>query len=250
MKRAALLLIAVVSLASCERKREPNKVLDGYVVGTQEVVIPAEAARQYFLLKRDMLGIVVPVINKFGRTNADFSELTGPVASKYSFTVHETHYGAVTYTLEFKDDTSATFDPVSMRSSSTTLKSVIITGTGGSAVFPTITENLTLVLESSGVVTSTLRLNGNSTLSGSGYALTFGLNPGGSRCVFEGLTDGSASASGTGGTPPATSAINLGFSTDRNANGSISWEGRDGGIHIENSGSGYVSSPGGRIFFQ
>jgi len=250
MKRLGLLLIALVALAGCERKREPNKILDGYVVGSSEVIIPAEGARQFFLLKRDLLRVVVPVINKLSLATSDFSELSGPVAMKYSFQVSEKHYGTATFTLEFKDDVNATFDPIAVRGSSTTIKSVVVTGVGASALFPSISENLSLVLESSGVVTSTLRLNGTSVFSGSGYTLNFGFNPGGSKGVFEGITDGSASASGTGGTPPATASINLGFTTDRNANGSITWEGRDGGIHLDENGSGYVSTAAGRIFLQ
>lgn len=250
MKKITILLLAVAVLASCERKREPNKILDGFVVGASEVILPAEAARQFFLLQNDMLRVTVPVISKLALDNSDFRELSGPVASKYSFSVKEKHYGDATFTLEFRDSNNATFDPIAVRTSSITLQSVIVTGTGASALFPTINESMVIVLETSGTVTSNLRISGTATLSGSGYTLNFGFNPGGSRAIFEGVTDGAATATGTGGTPPATTTINLGFSTDRNVNGSIAWEGRDGGIHLDNNGSGYVTTSAGRIFLQ
>jgi hypothetical protein len=103
------------------------------------------------------------------------------------------------------------------------------------------------VFESSGVVTSTLRMSGTSVFTGSTYSLTFTFDPPGSKSIFEALTDGSATASGTGGTPPAAATVNLIFRSDRDVNGSIAWEGREGGIHLELNGSGFVVEPGGRI---
>ena len=250
MKKLGLLILAGVILAGCHRRNEPNKILDGQPVGSFELVIPAEAARQFYLLKRDMLRTVVPVINKFATTNPVYPELTPVGGSKYSFTSAEKHYGSATFTLEFRSDTNATIDPVGVQGSSTSVKSVIVTGTAASSLFPTITENLTLVLDSSGVVTSTMRLSGTTSMTGSGYSLTFNFDPAGSKANFDGLTDNQVTASGSGGTPPATAALLLRFTTDRNANGSIAWEGRTGGIHIESDGSGYVSTLEKRILFQ
>ena len=237
-------------LAGCHRRNEPNKILDGSPVGSFELIIPAEGARQFYLLKRDALHVVVPVISKLALTNSSYPELSGPVASKYSFNTAEKHYGTATFTIEFRSDVNATIDPIAVQGSSSSLKTILITGTAASSMFPTITENLALVLDSSGTVTSTLHLSGSTAMTGSGYSLTFNFDPAGSKANFDGLSDNQVTASGTGGTPPAPAALVLRYTTDRNANGSIAWEGRTGGIHIETDGSGYVSTLEKRILFQ
>lgn len=250
VKKLGIVVFAGLLLVGCRHRNEPNKVLDGQPVGAYELIIPAEAARQYFLIQRDMLHVLVPVINKFAVTDPTYPELTPAGGSKYSFTTSEKHYGSATFTLEFRSDVNTTIDPVAVQGSSTAVKSVLIAGTAASSLFPTITENLTLVLDSSGVVTSTMRLSGSTAMTGSGYSLTFNLDPAGAKANFDGLTDNQTTASGTGGTPPTTAAIQLRFSTDRSANGSIAWEGRTGGIHIGSDGSGYVSTLEKRILFQ
>jgi hypothetical protein len=245
-----VLVLCAIAAVGCRRDREPNKILDGYITGTTEVIPPAQAAQQYTLLQRDMLRVVIPVIHKLERTDSSFGELTGPVGSKYSFNTTEKHYGNAAFTIEFKDDFGATIDPITTRTSTTTLKSVIVTGTAHSPAFDPINETMTLVLASSGVASSTIRMTGNATFTGSSYSLTFTIDSAGNNAIFEGLTDGTVTASGTGGTPPATASLTFGYSTDRTANGQITWEGREGGLHIEPNGSGFVAESTGRILLE
>ena len=247
MKKIGVAVLAVLAFASCERKREPNKILDGYTAGIVEVVVPGNAAQQYVVLKRDILRVAVSVVNRLQQENALFPELSGPSAGKYAFSSTERHYGTANFTIEFFNDTGSQIDPIAVRSSSNTLKSFILTTAAASNEFPTITETLTVVLESSGVVTSRLRMTGSSVFTGSSYSLTFNIDPSGCKTIYEALTDGSVTATGTGGTPPATATINLAFSSDHAVNGSMSWEGREAGLHIETNGSGLIVAPEGRI---
>lgn len=249
-KRTALLLLCIVALNSCERKREPNKILDGNVAGTVQVVGPAEAARQYVLLKRDLLRTVLPVLNRMQTSNATFGDLTPVGGGQYSFQGNDPHYGTVTFTLGFQDANGGGIDPISVPGSSSSLKAVTVTGAGASTLFPTITENLTLAFESAGVFTTTLRLTGTSVFNGPTYTLTFTNSTPGSRVIFAALTSGTATATGSGGTPAAPATVNLEFSSDQHANGTITWEGQEGGIHLETNGSGFVVTTEGRILLE
>lgn len=235
----AYILVGLVAISACKRKETPNKIIDGVPVNTTETIVPAQAAQEFFLLKRDGLGVIVPVINRLSIPSPTFPELTGPSAQTYSFTLHENHYGTANFTIQFRDSSNNPIDPITTVSSTNTLQSVAITVSGNSTSF-SYTENLVLTLVTQGNVTGKKLLTGTSSFNGSSYSIVFTLSSPGSNCTFNGFTDGSVSASGSGGPSLQPTSLNLIFSADHKANGNIAWEGLEGGIHFEDNGSGII----------
>ena len=248
--RAALLLLIAALAVGCKKNREPNKILDGLPVDPTVTVIPGHAAQQHLLLIRDIASVVVPVMNRVGLTGATFPELTPAGGGAYTFSVSNARYGFASLQIQFKDESDANVDPI--QSATTTFKSGVVTSPapGTSALFTHTTGSptpLRITLETAGVGTSPKLITGDVTFSGSNYALVFSFAPAGAGLNFEGLVSGEATATGTG--PDASAAsLSLRFDSNRDADGTIVWEGRSGAIHLANNGIGFVSTDQVRFF--
>jgi len=237
---AALLCV----VTACHRKDTSNKVLDGFPVGaSQGVILPAAAAQELFLMQRDAMGVVVPVINKIGLSGVSFSEIQGPNAQmQYTFSLSERHYGTAHFSIQFFDIFNNVIDPISNQLSTATLSGAIVTiapGNGSSALF-NYTETVIVALTTPGTSTSAKNLTGTTGFIGNGYSLTFTYSTPGPVAVFDGLTSGNFTATGSGGAPSQQASLMLNFNSNHEADGNIAWEGKQGGIHFKQDGSGYV----------
>ncbi|MBV9079928.1 MAG: membrane lipoprotein lipid attachment site-containing protein [Elusimicrobia bacterium] len=241
MKKPIFAIAAVLMLAACRHDREPNKIIDPVPVNTSVTVVPGQALQEFVLINRDCVRILVPVLSKLQTTGQQFTELTQTSFGHYTFHTSERRYGQATFIAEFQDSFGVTCDPIAVVASSQTVKQIVITETGGGSVFGH-NANLVLSIDTINTIGSPQHLYGSMTLTGSGYTITFAIQGvAGCNAVFDGLTTGAVSATGTGGTPPAPTTINFSFATDRTANGSISWEGEQGQIHVNtDDGSGFV----------
>ncbi len=240
---AALLL---ASVSACRREKEPNKIVDSLSLDTTQAVIPANAAQQMLVLKRDSMNIIIPVIARLGIAGAQFSELTRTGFGQYTFPGAERHYGNATFTLQFKNTAGAPIDPIQNQGSTTTLKSVSVTTQGSSSLFNPYSENLVLTLDIAGDFGSVIRLTGTSSFTGGGYTVTLTF-PGGAVTTFQGLKSGSVTGSGTGPTGLSV-ALALSIRASQQLEGSINWEGQTGSLHMEDSGKGYVITGQSRFF--
>ena len=243
---ALVLSVILSNYTSCKKKEEPNKIIDGLPVNSSQKVVPAQAAQQLLLLKRDSLNIIVPVINKLGLANQSFTELSGPDSqSRYSFQITDNSYGTATFTLQFRNSSNAIIDPIKTQTSTTTLNSVVVTGTGNSSKF-SYSENLTITLETVGKANSKKFLTGTSNFNGSGTSVTFTFPAPGAESSFQGLIGGGVTGSGTGAGGEATT-LSLSFASNHEADGAIAWEGQQGGIHFAEDGKGYIVTNEARL---
>ena len=194
--------------------------------------------------------VLIPVINKFAFADSTYPELIDAGGGNYTFWAAEQHYGRADFTISFRDGASAPTDPILVNASSATFKSAVISITGSSALF-TFTQNATLTLETEGKVDSRKLLLGSAIFTGIGAAagesLTFTVVGPGATAIFQGLSDGRVSATGSGGTPAAPIAIDFSFTTNRNINGTLAWEGQEGTFHIDETGTGYIVTSQERI---
>jgi len=245
------ILLAFFLLAGlgCERKNESNKILHGLPVDTTQIVLPAQAIQQFMLLKRDSLGILVPILNRLAIADAGFPEVSGPDSnSRYTFRLSENRYGTADFTIQFLDAAHSVIDPISFQTSTSTIKTAALTTTGSSSLFA-YTEDLSLTLATTGDVNSEKRVTGNATFTGSGYTITFVFDPAGSVTKFGGILEGLVTATGTGpGSAPMT--LSMRYSTDHSADGNLTWEGQSGGLHIMDDGSGSIVTSTARLFVE
>jgi len=243
------LILLLFALASCEKKEEPNKIIDGLPFDNTVVILPAQATKEMHILKSDGAGFAVEIINRVGILNTVFPELTGPDGQlRYTFSIANTIYGSASFTMQFLDTLSSPIDPIATNVSTATLASVTLTGSGASDLF-SYTETLTITLQTAGITSSDKFLTGTVVFTGTSDTITFTFAAPGAKINFEGMAGGSVSASGTGpGGAPIS--IQLAFRSDHDANGSITWEGQTGGIHIDQAGGGFVLTNNAKIPLQ
>lgn len=236
MKKYLVLISCLIFVfAGCHRKDEPNKIIDGSIVtvnGTNEV---AKVTKAMFLLKRDTVGVMVPIINRLTQPTIGFAPLVGP--GVYTFPLTNPSYGTVSVSLTFKDASGATIDPIAAQSSTSSLKSVQLSVTGSSPY--TISESLVLTLDTAGDTTSKKSLAGTSSFSGNGVSVNFTIPSPGAESTFQGLDSGRVTGSGTGSDSNPIS-VNLQFGDGFNADGAIHWSNQDGQIHMNADGTGYI----------
>ncbi len=247
MKRHLILAALIgMTVLGCKRKNEPNKILDPLPVNTTLTCVPAQIGQGWYALKRDLLAVLISVINRTSLLSATFPasypELTptGPLG-EYSLTLNDRHYGTGQATIRFFSDDAHTtpIDPVQDVSSTATIKSVSISiNVTGSSLF-TGNESLTLTYDTAGLLDSARRLTGTSVFTGTNDSITFTMAPPGLRGAYEGLVDGHMSATGTG-PGGSTTRFEMDFFADHAGNGTIVWEDIRGGIHYNDNASGYV----------
>ena len=244
--RIAGVVACVAIAAGCKHKNEPNKILDGLPANPTVEVVPAQAAQQWVLLKRDMVNTLVPAVNKFANPSLGWGELGSPDGSlRYTYRTTNSRYGSATFQIQFHDQ-NGTPIPAAV-SSSTTLKSVSITANAQSSMF-TFSETLNLDVRTFGSSDSIMLLTGNSTVNGSNYSLTFSLPGSGAKCVFQGLSGGLAFVSGNGNGAPCNMTLN--FQPNLDTSGTINWEGQSGTLRININGSGFVATNQERFFLR
>jgi hypothetical protein len=251
VKRALLVLVIAAGLGACRRDSDQNKLVDGVPINVTATVVPAQASQQYLFLKRDLLIFTIPVINKLINADSTFPELIDAGGGNYQ--VHDTdiHYGDATFTIAFQDINGATIDPIAVRSSSNSLAAVTVNITGSSPLF-TYTETGKVTLGLPGVLdaTSIRYYTGTAAFTGvgqaNGYTLNFNVSQQ-ATAVFQGLTTGQVTVTGSGGTPTAPANVVFYFAQNRNIDGTLSWEGQSGTFHVDVTGPGYVITPAKRI---
>ncbi len=245
MKRAFLLMLLTATTLGCRKDREPNKIIDGLPLKVTEVVLPAYALQQLTLFKRDNIRSIITTINKTSIANPDFSDLTNISSNTYRFSLTEARYGTAQVTIRFYDGTGAGIDPIITRSSTSTIKSVSINTSGTSGLF-TYSESGSITLDTAGNINSTMRSTGTFTFTGSDHVLNFSIgNP--ARTTIDGFRDGFLSATGSrlSNGDPVTMAI--GLNSDQSANGTLTWDGQQGSIHIGTNGTGFIITSQARI---
>jgi hypothetical protein len=247
MKRSHLILsLALVTATSigCKHDKEGVKVVDGLPVSANQTVIPANAVQHLMLLRKQSLRTIVQVLNKTTQSAPTYPELSG--GPTYNFTITDERLGTATYSITFRDGTNATIDPVGTQSSSSTVKSIVVTASGVSTLFPTYSESSTLTLDVQGDVNSPLRSLGDWDFqtAGATYDIDFTMNTPG-RVNVEGMRDGAIFGTGTG--PGGAISMTLSVSNDHSADGPISWEGQEGGLHISPDGDGFLTTRDSRI---
>lgn len=230
----------VLFFTACQRKDTPNKFIDTLPIDTTVTVVPGIAAKQMILLKNVGLTIAIPVMNRLGQAGSTFPELQGPdINTRYSFSYSDATLGTVTFTLQFRDTNDQVIDPIANVVSTNTLKGAVFAATGQSPGF-SYTENLEIILETSGIADSDKSLTGTSHFVGAGYDITFTFPAPGVVASFNGLTKGRVTASGTGGPSSLPMTMNLTFSSDHQGNGDIAWDGLQGKIHTNDNGTGVI----------
>jgi hypothetical protein len=251
MKRALWIagaVAATLTLAACKRDDVSPKVIETLPPDVHTVVLPGVAAQQYLMLKRDSMNGVIPIINELPLAHPVYPvSLSGPDSSqKYSFPITDPHYGSAVVVIQFFSG-STPIDPIATQASTATLSSVAVEVTGDSARFH-YHEVLTLTLDNPGNLSTTLHLTGTSDFT-NGATITYTMPAPGARATFSGVSSGSATGTGIDGAGLPTT-ISLTFSTDHDANGSITWEDRSGGIHLAHNGPGFIVTQTERIFIE
>ncbi len=242
MKMDRLFIVITLMSAAfvgCKHDPEKNKVVDSLPIHMNESCPPAQISQAWFALKRDMLALLVPVVNRLGLTGSTYPELTSDGNMQYSFRLQNRHYGNATYTIEFKNSTGGTIDPITdpTHTSSTTLKSILINGVG-TISSTNYKEELTLDLDTLGDTSGNKHLYGTSLFNDGSYSITFTFVSGGAPCTYQGMTDGRVDATGTGPGAPVT--LMMMFYPEHTANGSVAWEGNSGNMHFEENATGFV----------
>jgi hypothetical protein len=230
-------LMVLLTAASCRRHDETNKILDGQAINTTFTAVPIQATQQMSVLVKDTLSAAIPVINRIGTSSTDFAPLTGPDGSlNYGLTLTNNRFGSATYVVQFKDSTNAT---IAFNSSTSTFKSLVLTGTGSSALF-TSTISLVISIQTEGNVNTDKFLAGALNFIGSSNNITYTFPSPGIAVTFLGVTRGPMTASGTG---PMSQLVTgtFTYSSTHILDGSINWEGNQGTIHLNDFAAGILN---------
>lgn len=244
--------IGFIFLGACKKNSEPNKILPGIPVATNQVITAARAAQQHHLLTNWGLSSIVPIINRLGVNIAVFAELSGPDAqSRYTFSLTERHFGTANFTIQFRDTSDLIIDPFVVNASTGSLSSVLVTVSGSSSEF-TYSQAYTIRLAVPGQNTSskvaTDTPGSPTTFTGSGYAIQYAFLSPGISVNNSGITGGRISATGTGPNSTSTS-LDILYAINHSANGTLSWEGQSGTIHFLDNGNGFIITNNSRIIF-
>lgn len=249
MTRKSLLFLCLsVALLGCHKDSPARKIIDGLpVLSSPPTVVPAQATQQYLLLKNAMLN---PVITNLTRVfnNLPPTGLTSVGGGSYSYTTTERHYGSATFTIQCRDVNNSPVDPFATISATSSVKSVHITESSSNNA-STFSEDLTLNLQTVGILIGPYSLNGSSTFNGPSYSIIFTLAPEGVAATISGLINGNAtSAPNTGSALSSSSSLSFGTKSD--ISGILAWDGQTAGIHVSSDGSGYLTTDTERILFQ
>jgi hypothetical protein len=237
------LMAAVVGLGACKHDKEPNKILNGSVVDVSQTVYPGLTVQEFVVLNQQIVAVIVPIFSRLGTTTElRFPELTPLGNSTYRFTVTQPSFGSAHADIQFKDPAGNVIDPIATTASTSTLASVTMAVTGASSLY-SYTENLSMKLDTAGDTTSTKRMFGTGTFNGTnaaaGYSnLVFSFPSSGCESSFEGILAGTVNGAGTGPSAPVT--FRLTFGSAHAADGTLSWEGRNGTIHMNPNGVGFI----------
>ncbi len=247
-KKIGLLCLGFLILGACHKDSPSKKIVDGLPVSTTPLaIVPAQAVQQYLLLKNSGLGPTIMNLNRLSQ-NFPLTGLSGPDGSlNYTYHVSESHFGSATFTIQFRDVGNGAVDPFSNSSSTQVIKFVHMAVAGTSGSF-TYSEDLTLTLETVGLLTGPYTMTGTSNFNGSSYSIVFNITTP-IAATISGLLNGPGTSVGTGpNSQPTSSSFIFGLSSD--LNGSLTWEGETAGIHIASNGSGYLTTQDSRILFQ
>ncbi len=254
MKLRNLTVLAVVSLslfgmAGCKKDTPQNKFIDPLPLRAGEVVVPAYAAQDMMLIRKNLMRTAIHILNRTTTLNPSYPELQGG-GPDYTFDIRDAKSDFhATYTIRFFDENNTQVNPVSAQSSSSTVKTVTLEASagGGTSRFPTLTDSVTLTLQTTNYTQTTpVHLTGNMTLANSDYNVPFAFPSPGCRVNTEGLRDGAISVTGGSG-PNGPVTMSLSVSNDHSIDGQITWEGKEGGLHISDSGAGFILTPDARI---
>ena len=256
MKRSILLILVFSALAvsGCQKKTTSSKIMDSFPVNTLETVIPSKTAQEWFLLNRDLASSLVSFLYRTQNYIPPvYPELTPLGGFQYRFLLSNNRYGNASMTIQFCAGPNNPVDPTVL-SSSITITEVDVTGLSGTSPDFSYTESapITLFIQTAGNLSSLLSLAGAITFtginSGAGYSMVFTndlSNSPGISCSNNGLIGGRVNASGTG--PTALTTLSLSFDIKHNAFGPVTWEGNQGEIHMNSTGTGILITSQTRI---
>lgn len=235
MKKYFFLLLTVVLIGSaCQKKEEPNKIVNNLPTDVGITVLPAQAAQQYIVLNNEVFTEGVYILNRLNSyATPTFPELQQVASGQYRYSVSNSKCGTAPVIYTFYSGASI-IDPIAVHSTTNTVSSLtmeIAANSGVSALF-TYSESLRLTLAKFGDLTSDKSVTGTSHFVGSHQDITFSIDASGILATTEGLSAGQFSGGGTG-TSGQPVSLSLTVDLDHNANGIITWEGQDGQIHFD-----------------
>ncbi len=248
--RKALLITAIFAagLLGCRRDSPARKLLDGAPAGSALIALPVDAVQAFHLLERQMLSVLVAVTKRTSTLNPTYPDVTAQGGGVYRFTTTNERYGQATFDFTFRDGSNTIIDPISSQSSTTSIKSIDIAATSGGFPFTSgVDANLTLTLDILGDVYSTMYLTGDYTLSGSTIAVTFTLAAPGGVSTFAGLAGGTLQIAGSDAAGSISGTVSV--NTAHEYNGSLTWNGETGQVHVKDNGQAFVLLNNERYFF-
>ena len=252
MNKKSFLIFCVapllLTLTSCRKDHEPNKIIEGLPIDVTQTIIPGQAAQEFLLINQSMINIAIPTMNRVGRPDLPFSEVTGPDGQgRYTFTTIDTRFGAPIFFMTFHNTDGSLVDLTNPLVSTNTVSFASVTGSGVSKLF-SYSLNVDIVVATPGITTTDKTIRGNYHFDGAGYVLDFRFAGTGAPVTYLGMIGGQLYAAGTGGPQNAPAAISLNFDSSYDGNGSISWEGQQGTIHVGTEGKGYIATSTSRVF--
>ena len=246
IKYIAGMTILLLGIVGCKKSEEPTKIIDALPLKTDEVIYPANAVQQMQLLRIQGLRIIVTGLNQLLLTPPAITQLQ-QACPNYTFSLNDSHFGSASYTVQFQDSSNSALCPV--ETSTSTLKFITISGSGNSSLF-SYTDTSLLTLDTVGNINSPIHLTGNTSFTGTGaaaaYSIPFTISSPGSRVNLEGLRDGTITVNGTG-VGGSLLTMSLRPDSNHNLNGDLSWDGQQGQIHVNTSGTGFVVTNNARV---
>jgi hypothetical protein len=249
MKRLLLIAIGAWALTGCHKDSPGKKIVDSLPLSTAPLMVqPAQATQQFLLLNNAALNISITSLNRLNGILSSVME--GPDASMiYTVRRSESHYGTATFTIQFQDVNHAAIDPFTTVLTTTSVQYVHITVAAGSTAFPTVTEDLSLILDTVGFLIGPYHLKGTAQFDNASYSIAYALDPNGVEATINGLLHGHATATSTSGSPKITSS-DLSFGIHSDISGKMLIDDQTDGIYVSANGSGYLTTSDSRVLFQ
>lgn len=239
------LVLFSLGFLGCKRDSPLTKLVEGGPVGGAIQALPVNAVQAFHRLERDVIGFVMGITNRTSTVDPEYPELTLP-GPNYSYVISGAHYGQVTINFSYQDDSNMSIDPIFAQASSETIKYVFVNLTSVGVPFNG-TGSFLLTFTEAGNFNSIIRATGTCTLTEASYTVVFDVPNPGAAASFTGFSGGRINISGSGPGGAITGQITA--TTERELNGSLSWDGNDGQIHVKENSDTLLYLDNLRYFF-